>query len=148
MKIECRSVCLAVAFAVLIMAGCKPRNDKTGQTQQAPGPSPAQIAAVRDAMTRGMEEVVSDSLAPGHVGRQCVVTTHRADGGTGADQAPPPLGMVRRLGQTVIYRGEIQEVSPEILKIRAAYPTSGRYKAIEIRRSDVQSVYLAKSSSE
>jgi len=56
--------------------------------------------------------------------------------------------MVRKLGQTAIYKGEIQEVSPDSLKIRAAYPTSGRYKTIEISRADIQSVYLAKPSSE
>ena len=95
-----------------------------------------------------MEQVAFDSLVAGHVGRQCVVTARAADDGTGRDQAPPPLGMVRKLGTTAIYKGEIQEVSPDGLKIRAAYPTSGRYKIIEIARSDIQSIHVARLSSE
>ncbi len=99
-------------------------------------------------MTRGMEPVAFASLAAVHVGRQCVVTARAADEGAGGDQAPPPLGMVRKLGPTTIYKGEIEAVSVDSLKIRAPYPTSGRYKAVTIPRADIQSLYLAKSSSE
>ncbi len=53
--------------------------------------------------------------------------------------------MVYRLGQTTIYKGEIEQVLPGSLKIRAPYPTSGRYKIIEIPRSDIQSLHVAKS---
>ena len=147
MRINCRSLCLAAAITLLTMASCKPRDDENRQSRQASEPGAAEVAAVRDAMTRGMQEVASDSLAAVHIGRQCVVTARTADDDTSTDQAPPPLGMVRKLGQMTLYKGEIQEVSPDTLKIRAAYPTSGRYKTIEIPRSAIQSIHLAKPSS-
>lgn len=143
-----RHLCLAMAVALLMVASCKPRNDQTRPSAEAPGPSPAEIAVVRDTLTRGMEPVPLASLAAVHVGRQCVVTARAADERAGGDSAPPPLGMVHKLGRTTIYKGEIQEVSPESLKIRAAYPTSGRYKTVEISRADIQSLHVAKSSSE
>ena len=143
MKIEYRTLCLAAAITLVTVASCKPRNDESRQPQQAPGLGPAEIAAVRDTMTRGMQEVAFDSLAAAHVGKQCVVTARQAGDGAGGDHAPPPLGMVRKLGQTTLYKGELQELSPDRLKIRAPYPTSGRYKTIEVPRSDIESIYLA-----
>jgi hypothetical protein len=50
------------------------------------------------------------------------------------------------LGQTVVYEGEIEELRPDALKIGAPYPTSGRYKTIEIPRPDIQSLHVAKPS--
>ena len=148
MKGRNRCLYLAVALAVVTVTSCKPRDDEARSSAPTPGPSAAEIAAVRDTLTRGMEPVAVASLAAAHVGKPCVVTTRGADEGAGGDAAPPPLGMVHRLGSTTIYKGEIQEVSADRLKIRAAYPTSGRYKIVEIPRADVQSLYLAKSSSE
>jgi len=148
MRIDGHSLYLAAAVIFLFTTNCKPRDDESRQGRPTSGPSPAEVAAVRDTITRGMQEVAAGSLAVVHIGRQCVVIAHAVDDRTGADRAPPPLGMVRKLGQTAIYKGEIQEVSPDSLKIRAAYPTSGRYKTIEISRADIQSVYLAKPSSE
>ena len=145
MKIDSRSLCLGVVIILAIMTGCKPRGGGSRQTGQAAEPAAAEVATIRDALTKGMQPAAFDSLSAGDVGRQCVVTA-RAGEGTGAEEAPPPLGMVRRLGQTVIYKGEIEEVSPDGLQIRAAYPTSGRYKSIEIPRSDIQSLHVAKPS--
>ncbi len=62
------------------------------------------------------------------------------------DQARPPLGMGYTLGQTVVYEGEIEELRPDALKIGAPYPTSGRYKTIEIPRPDIQSLHVARPS--
>jgi len=145
MRIDNRSLSLTVAILLVMLAGCKPRSDSrpSGQTSE---PGAVDVAAVRDALAKGMQQTTFDSLAAVDVGRQCVVTARAVAEGTGADQAPPPLGMVRKLGQTGIYKGEIQEVSPDSLKIRAAYPTSGRYKTIEIPRSDIQSLHVAKPS--
>ena len=146
MRIDRRSFCLTIAITLVTMGGCKPRSDASRQSGQTSELAPAELAAIRDALTRGMQQTAFDSLAAADVGKQCVVTARAATEGAGADQAPPPLGMVRKLGQTVIYKGEIQEVSPDGLKIRAAYPTSGRYKTIEIARSDIQSLHVAKPS--
>lgn len=146
MKIDSHSLCLIVVIVLVTLAGCKPRSDASRQSGQASEPGAAEVAAVRDALTRGMQQTTFDSLAAADVGRQCVVTARAGAAGTGTDQAPPPFGMVHRLGQTVIYKGEIEEVLPDGLKIRAAYPTSGRYKTIEIPRSDIQSLHVAKPS--
>jgi len=51
--------------------------------------------------------------------------------------------MVRLLGQTIIYNAELDRISDESVTVRAAYPTSGNYKRIEISRDDIQSVHLA-----
>lgn len=144
-----RDRCLRLVTAVallMVVVNCKPKDDKSQSSAQTPGPSPAEIAALRDAMTRGMEPVTFASLGAAYVGKQCVVVVRAADERAGGDAAPPPLGMVHRLGPTTIYKGEIQEVSPEGLKIRAAYPTSGRYKTVEILRADIQSLHVAQSS--
>ncbi len=142
-----RHLCLVIVLVVLTGTNCKPRDDQARSSAPAPGPSPGEIAALRDSMTRGMEPVPFESLAVGHVGRRCVVTTRRVDEGATGDSAPPPFGMVHKLGQITIYKGEIQDVSADRLKIRAAYPTSGRYKTVEIPRVDIQSLHVAKSTS-
>jgi hypothetical protein len=144
MRIDSRSLRLVVAILIVTIPGCKPRGGSSRQTGQAAETDPAKVAAIRDTLTKGMQPTAFDRLAAADVGKQCVVTIPAAAEATGADQAPPPLGMVYRVGQTVIYRGEIQEVSPDGLKIRAPYPTSGRYKTIEIRRPDIQSLHVAK----
>jgi hypothetical protein len=138
-----RCLSLAVAAALVLGASCKPGREKAGRSGQAGTASPAEIAAVKEAMTRGMQEIAPDSLNPDHIGRQCVVVAQTSDERKHADSAPPPLGMVRRLGPLTAYKGEIADVSPSTLSIRAPYPTSGRYKNIEIARSDVQSIHLA-----
>jgi len=135
---------LVAIVALVTVVGCKPRSDEGHQTKSTPGPGPAEIASVRDGMTRGMQEVAFDSLTPAQIGKQCVVIARQAGDQTGNDSAPPPLGMVLRLGQTTIYKGEIQELSSDHLTIRAPYPTSGRYKTIELPRSEIESIHLAK----
>ncbi len=148
MRMKYHCLALMMALAVLLTANCKPRNNGARPSAPAPGPSPAEIAAARDALARGMEPIALTSLTAAYVGRQCVVTTQTTKEAVGSDSAPPPLGMVHKLGTTTIYKGEIQEVSVDRLTIRAAYPTSGRYKIVEIPRVDIQSLHVAKSSSQ
>lgn len=143
MRIEYRIFCLIAALTLVTMASCKPRSAENRPSGPAPGPSPAEVRAARDAMTRGMQQIACDSLAAVHVGKQCVVTIRAGSDEAGSDRAPPPLGMVLKLGRTTIYKGEIQELSGDRLQIRAPYPTSGRYKTIEVPRSDIESIYLA-----
>jgi hypothetical protein len=140
---DSRSLCLTAAIILVTLAGCKPRSDASRPSGQTSEPNAVQVAAVRDTLTKGMQQSTFDSLAVADVGKQCVVVTRAGAAGTGADQAPPPFGMVHRLGQTIIYKGEMEEVLPDSLKIRAAYPTSGRYKTIEIPRPDIQSLHVA-----
>ncbi len=141
-----RILCLAIALILVTLAGCKPRSNAGRPSGAASEPNAAQVAVVRDTLAKGMQQTTFDSLAAADVGKQCVVAARAGSAETGADRAPPPLGMVYRLGPTVIYKGEIEEVRPDALKIRAPYPTSGRYKTIEIPRADIQSLHVAKPS--
>lgn len=129
---------IAIAAVLLAMSGCKPKESETAQPRQAGGPGPAEIIAARDALTGGMQPISFDKLARTHVGKRCVVTARSVP------LAPPapPLGMVRMMGSTTIYSGEVHEISPGSLRIRAAYPTSGNLKIIEIPREDIQAVHL------
>jgi hypothetical protein len=144
MRIDSYRLYLTVALILVTLAGCKQRSDAGRPSGQTPEPNAAQVAAVRDTLTKGMRQATFDSLAAAEVGKQCVVVTRAGAAGPDAGQAPPPFGMVHRLGQTIIYKGEIEQVLPDSLKIRAPYPTSGRYKTIEIPRSDIQSLHVAK----
>jgi hypothetical protein len=146
MRINSRGLCLTIPLILATLVSCKPRSDASPPSGQSSEPNAAQVAAVRDTLAKGMQHATFDSLAAADVGKQCVVVTRACAAGTGADQAPPPFGMVHRLGPTIIYKGEIEQVLPGSLKIRAAYPTSGRYKTIEIPRSDIQSLHVAKPS--
>jgi hypothetical protein len=133
-----RCICLILVVACLVATGCKKKDTTTD-----PGTttiSQAQIDAVRDTMTRDMQEMAFGSLKETHAGRKCVVMASSAQLGP----PPPPRGMIRLLGQTTIYRGELDAVSSDSLTIRAAYPTSGNYKKLEIAKEDIQSIHLAR----
>ena len=141
-----RILYLTITILLAALAGCKPRSDADRPSGGVSEPNAAHVAAVRDTLTKGMQQTTFDTLAPADAGKQCVVVTRPGSAGPGADQAPPPFGMVHRLGPTIINKGELEQVLPDSLKIRAPYPTSGRYKAIEIPRSDIQSLHVAKPS--
>jgi hypothetical protein len=123
----------------ILLAICGCRKKESEPAPQAAGPGAAQVAAVRDALTRGMHSVSFDKLTKTDVGKRCVVAARS----TPIPPPPPPLGMVRIMGPTTMYAGELNDVLPEAVKIRAPYPTSGNYKYIEIARSDIQSIHLA-----
>jgi hypothetical protein len=128
-----------IAAAILLaVSGCKKKESEPVQTSQRAGPSPAEIAAVRDVLTRGMQQINLDELAKTHVGKRCVVTARSIP----ISPPPPPLGMARIMGATTLYAGELADVSADGIKIRAPYPTSGNYKHVEIARADIQSIHL------
>jgi hypothetical protein len=125
---------------LLASPGCKKKTATTGGDATV---SAENIAAVRDALTRGMSRTAISNLKATHVGKQCVVTAQVPADGLDLGSAPPPPGMVRLLGQTILYHAELDRISDESLTVRAAYPTSGNYKRIEIARDDIQSIHLA-----
>ncbi|HNS20290.1 MAG TPA: hypothetical protein PKH24_07310 [Sedimentisphaerales bacterium] len=132
-----RWVFLAV-LAALAMGGCKREDPDAGQTP-VQTISETEIAAARDAMTRGMTAVPLDKMTAAYVGRRCVVVV----GGPYDDSPPPPpLGMVHRMGPVTIYTARVHEVSPDSLKILATYPTSGNKKIVDIPRASIQSVHV------
>lgn len=144
MSIQRQWTCIAIVIVFLGVSSCKREQNEADESQPTAGPTPSQVAEAVEAITKGMQTTPFGSLSDTHVGQQCVVVTHSSNEDTRMGPPPPPLGMVRRLGQTTIYKGELCGRSPDGLKIRAAYPTSGNYKTVEIARADIQSVHLAK----
>lgn len=135
-----RCLFFVCVVALLTLAGCKKETPVVGGNTTV---SDEDIAAVRDAMTRGMNKTALSSLKATDIGKKCVVTARTPVGGYQSTPPPPPPGMVRLLGQAIIYNGEFDRVSDESVTVRAAYPTAGNYKRIEIPRDDIQSFYLA-----
>jgi hypothetical protein len=128
-----------MTVVLLIIIGCEKKN---GSARGAPV-SAERIATTRDALTRGMRPVPLDKLGPSHRGRQCVIVAYAPAGGYQPTSPPPPPGMVHLLGETIIYNGEFDGVSADTLTVRAAYPTPGNFKRMEIARDDLQSVHVA-----
>ena len=135
-----RCICLVLAAACLAGLGCK---KKGTTTPPGTGISPERVDAAREAMTRGMERISFGSLTTGHVGKTCVVTARTMEDRSLLGPPPPPPGMVRLLGETTIYRGQLDAVAAGSLTIRAAYPTPDHYKRLEIAKEDIQSIHLA-----
>jgi len=130
---------IVVSF-VLVLSGCKGKETETDAPPPSQAVNTAEVAAMQNALTKGMTPIAFTDLTNAHVGRRCVIVSPKPDSG---DPPPPPLGMVRRLGPTTIYAAEIHEVLPASVKIRATYPTSGNMKIIEIPRADIQSIHVA-----
>jgi hypothetical protein len=90
-------------------------------------------------MTRDMQAIAFASLKQNHVGKTCVVTARTTE----LAPPPPPPGMVRLLGETTIYRAELEVIASDSLTVRAAYPTPDHYKRLEIAKADIQSIHVA-----
>ena len=131
-------VCLALSLAVM---GC---SEKTSGTGEGAAVSAEDIASVRDTLARGMSRMTLDDLKTAHIGKKCVVTAHAPAAGYQPTAPPPPPGMVRVLGQTLIYHAEFDRLSKDSITVRAAYPTAGTFKRTEIPRDDIQSFHLAR----
>ncbi len=142
MNVTYRCICLVLIAACLGVWGCKKKDTTTGP--ETTTISQDQIDGVRDAMTRGMKVTAFSSLKKTHVGKTCVVTARTMEDKAQLGPPPPPFGMVRVLGQTTIYQGELNDVSSDSLTIRAAYPSPNHYKNVEIARDDIQSIHLGK----
>jgi hypothetical protein len=128
-----------VVFSIVLasVTGCEKKN--TGGTSV----NAEDITAVRDILARGMRETAVSELTPADRGKKCVVTAAAPAGGYRPTPPPPPPGMVRPMGQAIIYSGEFDGVSADSLTVLAAYPTPGNYKRIDISKDDVQSFHLA-----
>jgi len=129
---------IAGVLILLSLLGCGKKESEPA-VPQAVGPSAAEIAKVRDALARGMQPVSLDKLTKTHVGKRCVVAARTVP----IPPPPPPLGMVRIMGPTTLYMGELSDVSPEAIRIGATYPTSGNHKYIDIARVDIQSIHVS-----
>lgn len=142
MQTEYRWIVAMLLVGLLALSGC----GKKDGTNKGAGPavvSDEEIAAVRNAMAKGMQPVAFVRLKSSDAGRQCLVEARTPEGGVRIPPPPPPLGMVQTVGQVTFYRGELDSISPDGLTVRKAYPTSGNAKKLEIPKADIQSIHLA-----
>lgn len=120
--------------------GCRKQQPTVGSSS-AQEVDDSEIIAMHKAMTESLTAIAFDKLTPALVGQRLVIKA-RTPGR--ADPPPPPRGMVLRMGPTSIYSAELHEVLPDGLKIRAAFPTSGNLKIIEIPQADIQTIHMSK----
>ncbi len=143
MKRRCRRAGVTLWIVFLFVSGCGKKGD-IGQNDAGPAPiSAEQIAAIRNSLAQGMKPIGFGNVKASDTGKQCLVEARTPEGGIRIAPPPPPLGMVRTVGQVTFYAGELDGVSPEGLTIRKAYPTAGHFKKVEIPKGDIQSIHLA-----
>ena len=136
-------VWLMVSVLPVILVGCKESTD-TAANGGGATMSAEDIAATRDALVKGMREIAVSQLGTAHMGKRCVVTAGMPAGGYKPAPPPPPPGMIRLMGQTVIYCGAFDKASEDSITVRAGYPTPGNYKHMDILKADVQSCHIAR----
>jgi hypothetical protein len=134
-------ILLLASLAILGLPGCKKQQPGAGSSPAAQAVDDSEIVAMHKAMTENLKAIAFDKLTPALVGQRLVIKARTPDR---ADPPPPPRGMVLRMGPTSIYSAELHEVLADSLKIRAAYPTSGNLKIIEIPRADIQAIHMSK----
>lgn len=127
-----------------MVLGCG-KKESDAETGAEAAVSQDRIDATRDALAGDMDRIDVGRLTKTHIGRQCVVTAQTPADAKFGPPPPPPPGMVHRLGQTTIYCGELEDISPDEVTVRAPYPTAGNNKSLKIARVDIQSIHLAKS---
>ena len=138
MDVKCFVMAILIAASLLAGPGCKPKADEVGANPTAELPPDA--AATIQALTRGMQPIAVTSISkPQHIGRRCVVVAKTPER---RDPPPPPLGMVRLMGPTIVYIAQIHDISADTLDVKAAYPNSDSVKIITVPKADIQSVHL------
>lgn len=143
MKRSCRRIGVMLGIAFLVVSGCGKKGDP-GRNDSGPAPiSAEQITAIRNSLAQGMKPISFGTVKASDVGKQCLVEARTPEGGVRIAPPPPPLGMVRTVGQVTFYAGELDNVSSDGLTIRKAYPTAGNFKKVEIPKGDIQSIHLA-----
>jgi len=142
MKRRCRQIGVMLGIVFLVVSGCGKKGDP-GQNDSGPAPiSAEQITAIRNSLAQGMKPIGFGNVKASDAGRQCLVEARTPEGGVRIPPPPPPLGMVRTVGQVTFYAGELEGVSPDGLTLRKAYPTAGHFKKVEIPKADIQSIHL------
>ena len=133
----CISFVLCIAI-LLGMAGCKPEESEASSTDRTA--AYADPAPVIEQLTAQMRAIPFEKLSrTRHRGRRCVVLANTPER---RDPPPPPLGMVRLMGPSIIYAAEIHALSEDTLEVSAKYP-SGNLKIVSIPRSDIKSIHIA-----
>ena len=140
MLVRCIVMTILIAASVLALPGCKQKADEAGASATTAVPPDA--AETIQALTRGMQPIAVASISKAqHVGRRCVVVARTPER---RDPPPPPLGMVRLLGPTIVYIAQIHDVAADSLDVKASYPNSAGIKIVTVPKADIQSVYLGK----
>jgi len=123
---------------LFVLPGC---SRKEAETSSYPsGSNPPETAPVVAALTKGMRSIAVTKVSKSqHIGRPCVIVAKTPER---RDPPPPPMGMVRLMGPTIIYTAQIHDVSADTLEIKADYPNSDNAKIITVPKVDIQSLYL------
>lgn len=138
MRVRCLVMAILIAASLLALPGCKQKADETGASPTTT--VHPDTAATIQALTQGMQPISVASISKTqHVGRRCVVVARTPER---RDPPPPPLGMVRLLGPTIIYIAQIHDVAADSLDVKASYPNSAGVKIVTVPKADIQSVYL------
>jgi len=138
MDVRCFVMAILVAASLPALPGCKPKADEAGAYPTAA--APPDMAAAIQSLTRGMRPIAVASVSKSqHVGRHCVVVAKTPER---RDPPPPPLGMVRLMGPTIVYVAQIDDVSADTIDVKASYPGSDSVKIVAVPKADIQSVYL------
>ena len=140
MSAACRCLLIFCLIFLLIPTGSR---EKTSASAGNATISAEDVASIRDSLACGMSKMALGELNNAHLGKKCVVIACTPTGGYRPTAPPPPSGMVRVLGQTLVYDAEFDRISNDSITVCAAYPTTGIFKKIEIPRDDVQSFHLA-----
>jgi hypothetical protein len=128
-------------LGIMGLPGCKRQEPTAESSSSAQTVDDSELIAMHKAMTENLKAIAFDKLTPALVGQRLVIKARTPDR---ADPPPPPRGMVLRMGPTSIYSAELHEVLADSLKIRAAYPTSGNLKIIEIPQADIQTIHMSR----
>ena len=138
MRIGCFVAALFTAASLLALQGCKPKEDSAGTYPTVA--APPDMAATIQALTQGMQPIaVAGVSKPQHIGRRCVIVAKTPER---RDPPPPPLGMVRLMGPTIVYIAQIHDVSADTIDVKASYPGSDSVKIVTVPKADIQSVHL------
>ncbi|MEN6577022.1 MAG: hypothetical protein ABFD90_11820 [Phycisphaerales bacterium] len=131
-------VVFLVVAPLLALVGCAPKETEANSYSSVS--NAPDITPVIGALTKGTRPIgVTKVFKPQHIGRRCVIVARTPER---RDPPPPPMGMVRLMGPTIIYTAEIHDVSADTLDIKADYPSSGNAKIITVPKADIQSLYL------
>ncbi len=135
MQKKFRCISLLLLWAFLAGYGCKDKN--TDRSHGGGTPAPAEVKAYFDAVSKGMKTIPVDRISGTMVGKGCAIMAATPQRRV---PPPPPLGMMRIMGSTTVYRGTCAEAGADAVTVEVAYPTSGKSKRITVPVPDIQMI--------
>ncbi len=132
---RCGCISLLLLWAFLAGVGCKDKN--IDRSNGVGTPTPAAVKAYFDSVSKGMKTIPVDRISEAMVGKQCAIMAATPQDRT---PPPPPIGMMRIMGPTTVYRGTCAEAGADAVIVEVAYSTSGKSKRITVPVQDIQMI--------